>query len=365
MPPSIFISYSHQDSSLVGPVVALLRASEALVFRDADSIHPGKRWREEIGTAISSASVVVVFWCHHARASAEVGNEIRAAVTQKKDILPLLIDETPLPQGLAEFQYIDFRKAFGDGHGFGQDRSVPKPAKGWKVLWWVVAVFAIILTTSSGLSRGELFGTSYDLIPVLVFGIVLVMVLLLTFSLACSYIERVRLTGQIASMQKEAQTERELLKQRERELASRNQEFEKEIADVSRRNEQLNAALEQLRWQQAAPPRVLSFLLAPQSVRSEKANPQSTIPLLTGKARLLMELDHDDYANYQVLLQTVEGREILRGRTGKVRFGKDRAFATLPVKAGELTKGDYILILYGQTADGKIEEIDRYFFRVS
>jgi hypothetical protein len=78
-----------------------------------------------------------------------------------------------------------------------------------------------------------------------------------------------------------------------------------------------------------------------------------------------MALDHNDYANYQIILQTVEGREILRSRTGKVRFGKDRAFATLPVKAGELTKGDYILILFGQTADDKIEEIDRYPFRVS
>jgi hypothetical protein len=78
-----------------------------------------------------------------------------------------------------------------------------------------------------------------------------------------------------------------------------------------------------------------------------------------------MELDRNDYANYQVILQTVEGREILRSRTSKVRFGKARAFATLPVEAGELTTGDYILILFGQTADGKIEEIDRYFFRVS
>jgi hypothetical protein len=54
-----------------------------------------------------------------------------------------------------------------------------------------------------------------------------------------------------------------------------------------------------------------------------------------------------------------------RRRIDKVRFGKDRAFATQPVKAGELAKGDYILILFGQTSDGKIEEIDRYFFRVS
>jgi hypothetical protein len=69
--------------------------------------------------------------------------------------------------------------------------------------------------------------------------------------------------------------------------------------------------------------------------------------------------------NYQVIVQTVEGREILRRRTGKVRFGKDPAFATLPLKAGELSKGDYILILFGQTPDGKSEEVDRYFFRVS
>jgi hypothetical protein len=78
-----------------------------------------------------------------------------------------------------------------------------------------------------------------------------------------------------------------------------------------------------------------------------------------------MELGDNDYANYQAVFQTIEGREILRRRTGKARFGKDRAFATLPVNARDLTKGDYILILFGRTADGKSEEIDRYFFRVS
>ena len=78
-----------------------------------------------------------------------------------------------------------------------------------------------------------------------------------------------------------------------------------------------------------------------------------------------MELYNNLYASYQVIIQTVEGREILRRRTNKVRFGKEPTFATLRVNAGDLTKGDYILILFGQTADGRSEEIDRYFFRVS
>jgi anti-sigma factor RsiW len=198
-----------------------------------------------------------------------------------------------------------------------------------------------------------------------VFGMTLVMALLLTFSLVWLHFERVRLTGQIATVQKEAEAERAFLKQRKQELALRNQEIEKEITDVSRRNEQLKEEIEQLSRRPDAAPAVLSILLAPAPVRGERAPPQSTIPLSAGKARLLVELNDNDYANYQAVLQTVEGREIFRRRTGKVRLDKDRAFATLPVNAGDLPKGDYILILFGQTADGKSEEIDRYFFRVS
>jgi hypothetical protein len=203
-------------------------------------------------------------------------------------------------------------------------------------------------------------------LPRPVFGVTLVMALLLTFSLGWSYIERVRLTGQITNLQKDAQTERAFLKQRERDLASRIQELEKEIADASRRNEQLKAGLEQMRRRgQATPSAVLSYLLAPASVRSEKAPPQSTISLSAGKARLLMELDNNDYASYQVMIQSVEGQEILRRRTGKARFGKARVFATLPVNAGDLAKGDYILILFGHTPYGGSKEVDRYFFRMS
>ncbi|MBO0861766.1 MAG: hypothetical protein J2P21_25415 [Chloracidobacterium sp.] len=203
-------------------------------------------------------------------------------------------------------------------------------------------------------------------LPLPVYGVILVMALLLTFTMVWSHIERVQLTGQIANLQNGAQTERAFLKQREQEQASRNQEFEKEIADVGRRNEQLKLELEQLRRRRpAVASKVLSFLLTPAPVRGENSPPQPTYPLLAGNARFLMELNDHDHTNYQVIIQTVGGREILRRWTGKVTFGAHREFTTLLVKAGELTKGDFILILFGQTADGKSEEIDRYFFRIS
>jgi hypothetical protein len=154
------------------------------------------------------------------------------------------------------------------------------------------------------------------------------------------------------------------LKHRERDLASRTRDLEKEIVDERRRREALNSELEQLRRQQFTPLAVPSFLLTPARLRDNTALPPPTIPRLTGKLRLLIELDGDDHANYQLRLQTVEAREILRRHTGKVRFGKDQAFVMLEAPPGKLTKGDYILILFGQTADGKSEEIERYFFQV-
>jgi hypothetical protein len=180
------------------------------------------------------------------------------------------------------------------------------------------------------------------------------------------YLERARLLGEIAKIENEAQIELTSMKQREQELASRNQELEREIVNERQRHEESKAALEQLRLQQSSlPPTVLSFLLTPAPVRGEKSPPSLTLPLLTGRVRFLMELSGDGYASYQVRCQTVEGREIFRSTADKVRFGKDREFAALTVQAGKLTKGDYILILFGQTADGRGEEIDRYFLRVS
>jgi LPXTG-motif cell wall-anchored protein len=49
--------------------------------------------------------------------SASVSEEWTAAIEQKKDLLPLLLDATPLPKPLSEFQYIDFRGTVGDNHG--------------------------------------------------------------------------------------------------------------------------------------------------------------------------------------------------------------------------------------------------------
>ncbi len=113
---NVFVSYSHADASLVAPVVKLLRVNKSFVFQDIDGIQSGKRWRSEIATGLAESHLVVVFWCDHASRSDEVSKEWKAAIEQEKDLLPLLLDATPLPPELDQFQRIDFRGTVGPNH---------------------------------------------------------------------------------------------------------------------------------------------------------------------------------------------------------------------------------------------------------
>jgi hypothetical protein len=118
MPVPIFVSYSRQDAGLVKPVVGLLRATKDLVFQDVDSVMPGMRWRPQVEEALRVAHLIVLFWCYHSSRSAEVRKEYELALSTGKDVLPVLLDATPLPRELNEYQWVDFREFVGLGHRF-------------------------------------------------------------------------------------------------------------------------------------------------------------------------------------------------------------------------------------------------------
>jgi TIR domain len=130
---NVFISYSRVDASLVTPVVKLLRANQSLVFQDIDNIQPGREWRKEIVKGLANSRLVIVFWCDHSQSSKEVAREWKTALRLKKDLLPLLLDDTPLPEKLSAFQGIDFRALVATSHpvtgSLNQAESVIAPRR--------------------------------------------------------------------------------------------------------------------------------------------------------------------------------------------------------------------------------------------
>src|SRR6185369_17054198 len=104
---SVFISYARADSQLVLADVELLRACGVRVFVDVRNIGYGEPWRAVLTKAIDACERVIVFWSAAAKVSNWVEREWRMALERGKKVVPMLLDDTPLPMELEEFQALN------------------------------------------------------------------------------------------------------------------------------------------------------------------------------------------------------------------------------------------------------------------
>jgi hypothetical protein len=109
------MSYARRDERRILPIAAILRGAGVSVFRDVDNIPPGAKWMLALADELDNATAVYVFWSRHARASTWVKKEYGSAVENGKRVVPVLLDRTPLPEDLGQYQAIDLRHlTFGD-----------------------------------------------------------------------------------------------------------------------------------------------------------------------------------------------------------------------------------------------------------
>jgi len=101
------IIYSHADSDYARRLQNIARAYDVVLIDG--NIEPGVRWRETVAAWIISAKVILILWSANAAASAEVAPEWRMAIASPARVIPVLLDNTQLPPGLADRQAVDWR----------------------------------------------------------------------------------------------------------------------------------------------------------------------------------------------------------------------------------------------------------------
>jgi TIR domain len=112
----VFISYSSEDRDKIDPIVQLVRAlKKDSVFVDFISIRPGEKWADEIIKALEHCQTVLVFWCEHSAVSDWVRQEYEEGIRANKEIIPILLDDTEVPDPLRAYQWLDFRR--NEPHG--------------------------------------------------------------------------------------------------------------------------------------------------------------------------------------------------------------------------------------------------------
>jgi len=105
--PSVFLSYSRDDLSLIEQLEARLKTHpEIFIWRDQEKIYGGQKWPKVLGEAIADQDVMLLAWSKHAAASHFVEFEWCTALALKKTIIHCLLDSTTLPPSLAAINAI-------------------------------------------------------------------------------------------------------------------------------------------------------------------------------------------------------------------------------------------------------------------
>ena len=97
--PHLFVSYSHLDSLAVFPELIWLREKGINIWYD-EGIKAGSEWRQEIGTAIKSASVFLYFVSPESVLSENCRREVSFADKEKIPIIAVHLRASALPEGL-------------------------------------------------------------------------------------------------------------------------------------------------------------------------------------------------------------------------------------------------------------------------
>lgn len=106
---AVFVSYSREDLDKVRPIARVLRTLPGVsVFLDVEDIRHGDRWEEVLDEKLKASGQMYVFWSEHASKSDYVRREYLTALQNPATrIIPVKLDETPLPPKLAGFQAMD------------------------------------------------------------------------------------------------------------------------------------------------------------------------------------------------------------------------------------------------------------------
>ena len=97
--PYIFVSYAHKDAELVFPEIKRFHDEGYPIWYD-QGLTAGQEWDEEIEEALMDSSLLVVFISENSMASNNVVDEIKLALEEDIDIVPIYFEDAKLARGL-------------------------------------------------------------------------------------------------------------------------------------------------------------------------------------------------------------------------------------------------------------------------
>jgi len=99
--PGIFISYAKEDRDIAVKLEKAFKEKKIPVCIEKESIYKKEDWPKAMAEAIAAQNLFLLLWSQHAAASQPVQFEVTIASKMNKSIIPIRLDNTPLPTELA------------------------------------------------------------------------------------------------------------------------------------------------------------------------------------------------------------------------------------------------------------------------
>jgi hypothetical protein len=115
----IFVSYSHADKDFVGVLTNSLGREGFRVWIDGLALRAGDNFAIDIERAINEARFMIVVISRESVKSRWVQREIRSALDRQAEfgeltIIPILVDDSPVPRELGHLLCVDFGRGFDE-----------------------------------------------------------------------------------------------------------------------------------------------------------------------------------------------------------------------------------------------------------
>ena len=116
----IFISYAHKDSGSVFDAIRLLHNDRYRIWYD-EGIEAGAEWPQVVADRLLNSSFVIIFLSKSAIESHNCRREIHYAVSRKKSMFVVMLDDSVLPPELEMQLSVAPRITFGDPFSAKED----------------------------------------------------------------------------------------------------------------------------------------------------------------------------------------------------------------------------------------------------
>jgi hypothetical protein len=106
--PTVFVSYAREDSDVALKLSRDLKAAGAQIWLDQLDIPPGERWDRAVEAALERSKCLLVVLSPRSVSSENVMDEVSYAIDEKKEIVPVIVEQCKLPLRMRRLQFIDF-----------------------------------------------------------------------------------------------------------------------------------------------------------------------------------------------------------------------------------------------------------------